>query len=159
MNLSVGFDRILTEARKYNLILAGLANQYIGQLSPPVRQAIFGNVGTLVTFRLGVEDANVGAREMGVFTSDEILNLEMGQAIARASTSSSAFNIRTYPPPPEASPNYVAEIVALTRRRYASPRAAVEAKLGDLPEREPTLSREWDAASEPSDPHEDDLVI
>src|SRR5436190_722278 len=59
MNVSVGFDRILNEARKYRLILAGLANQYVGQLSTEVRQAIVGNVGTMVVFRLGVDDANM----------------------------------------------------------------------------------------------------
>lgn len=159
MNLSVGFDRILTEARKYKLVLAGLANQYIGQLTPQVRQAIFGNVGTLVTFRLGVEDANIAAREMGVFTTEEILNLEMGQAIARGSTSANAFNIQTYPPPPEATPNYVAEIVNLTRRNYASSRKMVEAKLGDLPQREENMSSTWNATDETSDPNEDDLVL
>ena len=64
MNLSVGFERILAEARKYRLVLAGLANQYVGQLSPAVRQAIFGNVGSFIVFRLGVEDAQAAAKEL-----------------------------------------------------------------------------------------------
>ena len=94
MNLSVGFERILAEARKYRLVLAGLANQYVGQLSPAVRQAIFGNVGSLVVFRLGVDDAQTAAKELGVFTADDILNLEVGQAIARVGTSQTAFNLQ-----------------------------------------------------------------
>ncbi len=105
MGVSIGFERILAEARKYNLCLAGLANQYVGQLTPSVRQAIFGNIGVMVTFRLGVEDANTIAREMGVFTAEEILNLELGEAIARAGGSKTAFNLRTFPDPPLAEPN------------------------------------------------------
>lgn len=45
--------RILAEARKYKLVLAGLANQYVGQPTPSVRAAIFGKVGSMLTFRLG----------------------------------------------------------------------------------------------------------
>ena len=51
MNLTVSFEQILAEARKYKLVLAGLSNQYITQLHYEVRKAIFGNVGTLITFR------------------------------------------------------------------------------------------------------------
>ena len=75
MNLSIGFERILAEARKYKLVLAGLANQYVGQLTPSVRQAVFGNVGSFIVFRLGVDDAYLVAKELGVFTAEDILNL------------------------------------------------------------------------------------
>lgn len=126
MNLSVGFDRILAEARKYKLVLAGLANQYVGQLSADVRAAIFGNVGTLVTFRLGLDDAGVLEKEMGVFTSNEILNLGLGEALARAEKSASAFNLKTYPPPERNHYDPTSVIVANTRSRYAQPRAQVE---------------------------------
>jgi len=129
MNVSVGFDRILAEARKYKLVLAGLANQYVGQLTPAVRQAIFGNVGTLVTFRLGVDDAHLLAKEMGVFTAPEILNLDVGEAIVRPNLSDSTFNLATYPPPPRPSNDQTPTIVANTRARFAQPRAAVEAAL------------------------------
>ena len=100
MQVSVGFDRILAEARKYGLVLAGMANQYVGQLSGEVKQSIFGNVGTMVIFRVGVEDANAVARQLGVFTAEEILNLDRGEAIARVGPAHTAFNLTTYPPPP-----------------------------------------------------------
>lgn len=158
MNLSVGFDRILAEARKYRLVLAGLANQYVGQLSPAVRQAIFGNVGTLVVFRLGVDDANLVAKEMGAFTAEELLNLELGQAIVRTGTSATAFNLQTYPEPARGDTDHVARIVALTRKRYTSPRKTVEAGLGDLPEKVQAMAASWDSPDEPTDPSEDDLV-
>jgi len=130
MNLSVGFDRILAEARKYKLVLAGLANQYVGQLTSGVRAAIFGNVGTLVTFRLGVDDANLLAKEMGVFTADEILNLDVGETFVRASGSASAFNLTTYPPPPVASSDPSTTILANTRSRFARPKQEVESAFG-----------------------------
>lgn len=158
MNLSVGFDRILAEARKYKLILAGLANQYVGQLSQPVRQAVFGNVGSFVVFRLGVDDAQVVAKELGVFTADEILNLELGQAIARAGGSSTAFNLRTHPEPPLPSADATAEIVAHIRQHFARPRAEVEKELGGVISDGKRMQQSQNQPDEPVDPSEDDLV-
>lgn len=173
MNLSVGFDTILAEARKYKLVLAGLANQYVGQLSPEVRQAIFGNVGTMICFRLGVDDANLAAKEMGIFTADEILNLEVGQAIVRAGGSATAFNVQTYREPDVKDANRWKEILRHCRQRYARPRADVESEL-DAPasptERSALPPKQRDRKkggssrkterpqSPPTDASEDDLV-
>ena len=66
---------ILQEARKYRLNLV-MAHQYLGQLEEPVREAVFGNVGTIIAFRLGAEDAEYLAREFHpVFREDDFLNL------------------------------------------------------------------------------------
>ena len=129
MNLSVGFDRILAEARKYKLVLAGLANQYVGQLSTDVKQAIFGNVGVLATFRLGVDDAHAIHKEMGIFTVDEILSLKRGEAIVRAEGSTNAFNLNTYPEPEPPDHDPTAHIIDRTRSMYARPRDEVEREL------------------------------
>jgi hypothetical protein len=128
-NLSVGFERILAEARKYRLVLAGLANQYVDQLPSSIRHAIFGNAGVMAVFRLGVTDAHLVAKEMGVFTAEEIMNLELGQAIVRTGGSSTAHNIQTYPPcpPPEIDPTTL--IRQQTRQLYGKPRADVEREL------------------------------
>ena len=158
MNLSVGFDRILAEARKYNLVLAGLANQYVGQLSQPVRQAVFGNVGTLIAFRLGVDDAHIAAKEMGAFTAEEILSLEPGQAFIRAGTSTTAFNVQTHREPPATETNHQDRIVDMTRQRYAKPRDVVERELAAVTETSEHFPKEEHRADEPSDPCEDDLV-
>jgi hypothetical protein len=70
------FAQILSEARKYRLGLC-VANQFIGQVDEEVKNAVFGNVGTLVTFRVGVTDANYLAREFApVFSEDDLLNIE-----------------------------------------------------------------------------------
>ncbi|MDO8503928.1 MAG: type IV secretion system DNA-binding domain-containing protein [bacterium] len=70
------FAQILSEARKYRLNLT-VANQFIGQVDEEVKNAVFGNVGTLMCFRVGVTDANYLAREFTpVFAEDDLLNIE-----------------------------------------------------------------------------------
>jgi hypothetical protein len=70
------FAQILSEARKYRLSLI-VANQFIGQIDEEVKNAIFGNVGTIITYRVGVSDANYLAREFApVFGEDDLLNIE-----------------------------------------------------------------------------------
>jgi len=70
------FAQILSESRKYHLGLC-VANQFIGQVDEDVKNAIFGNVGTLISYRVGVSDANYLAREYApVFSEDDLLNIE-----------------------------------------------------------------------------------
>jgi hypothetical protein len=157
MNLSVGFERILTEARKQALTLT-VANQHVGQLSQAVRQALFGNVGSLIVFRLGVEDAHTVAKELGVFTAQDILNLEVGQAIARVGGSGAAFNLATYKEPPAPFENPSRRIIALSRQRYARPRLEVERELAQVAKTARRSPAAAHRADEPSDPNEDDLV-
>lgn len=66
---------ILAEARKYKLSLF-LAHQYIDQLAEPIRKAVFGNIGTLLSFRVGATDAEYLAREFyPTFTEEDFINL------------------------------------------------------------------------------------
>ena len=70
------FAQILSEARKYRLNLC-VANQFIGQIEEEVKNAIFGNVGSIITYRVGVTDANYLAHEFTpVFNEDDLLNIE-----------------------------------------------------------------------------------
>lgn len=70
------FAQILSEARKYRLNLV-VANQFIGQVEEEIKNAVFGNVGTLVCFRVGVTDASYLAHEFtSVFTEEDLLNIE-----------------------------------------------------------------------------------
>lgn len=70
------FAQILSEARKYRLNLT-VANQFIGQVDEEVKNAVFGNVGSLVCFRVGVTDANYLAHEFTpIFGEDDLLNIE-----------------------------------------------------------------------------------
>lgn len=71
------FAQILSEARKYRLDLI-VANQFIGQMDEEVKNAIFGNVGTLVSFRVGVTDANYLAHEFQpTFTEADLINVDV----------------------------------------------------------------------------------
>lgn len=70
------FAQILSEARKYRLNLT-VANQFIGQVEEEVKNAVFGNVGSLISFRVGVTDANYLAHEFTpTFSEDDLLNIE-----------------------------------------------------------------------------------
>lgn len=70
------FAQILSEARKYRLNLT-VANQFIGQVEEEVKNAVFGNVGTIISFRIGVTDANYLQHEYTpVFGEDDLLNVE-----------------------------------------------------------------------------------
>jgi len=70
------FAQILSEARKYHLSLT-VANQFIGQIDEEIKNAIFGNAGTIMTYRVGVSDAQYLAREFTpTFGEDDLLNIE-----------------------------------------------------------------------------------
>jgi hypothetical protein len=74
-NYMSGFASLLSECRKYKLGLF-LAHQYLDQLSDDVRSAIFGNIGTIIAFRLGIADARVLNEEMyPVFSAEDFMNL------------------------------------------------------------------------------------
>lgn len=77
------FAVILSEARKYRLGLC-VANQFIGQVEEEVKNAVFGNVGTIVAFRVGVTDASYLAHEFTpVFGEDDLLNVERYHAYVK----------------------------------------------------------------------------
>ncbi|TSC86247.1 MAG: hypothetical protein G01um10147_959 [Microgenomates group bacterium Gr01-1014_7] len=70
------FADILSEARKYRLNLV-VANQFIGQIGEDLKNAVFGNVGTVVAFRVGVTDANYLQHEFSpTFTEQDLVNIE-----------------------------------------------------------------------------------
>src|ERR1700722_18223224 len=77
------FASILSEARKYRLCLV-LSHQYIDQLSLPVRQAVFGNVGTLIVFRIGYADAEIMEKEFGkTFPASAFTDLDRFEAVVK----------------------------------------------------------------------------
>ena len=77
------FAVILSEARKYHLNLT-VANQFVGQMEEDVKQAVFGNVGTLVSFRLGVTDANFIQHEFTpTFSETDLTNVERFHAFVK----------------------------------------------------------------------------
>ncbi|MCI0680248.1 type IV secretion system DNA-binding domain-containing protein [bacterium] len=123
------FADILSEARKYKLALT-LAHQYIEQMPEEVRAAVFGNIGTMVTFRVGAFDAEILEKEfMPQFTQEDLVNLGFAQIYLKLmidGVSSKPFSATTLPPiePPEISMKE--RVISFSRKEFAKPRVAVE---------------------------------
>lgn len=127
------FANILSEARKYHLNLI-LAHQYIEQLSEKVKPAVFGNVGTMVSFRVGATDAEELAKEFApVFTEEDLVNLpkyEMYLKLMIDGVASSPFSAKGLPPLTEGEKtNNTEKVIHYSREKYASARMDVEDKI------------------------------
>ncbi len=122
------FIKILAEARKYRLCLT-MANQYIGQLrsaeiKDDLSRAIFGNVGTLISFVVGSEDAEILAKEFGqVYTEEQLVSLGKYQIICKLcidSLTSSPFYATTLPLPRCRNQNRE-KVIRLSREKFTRP--------------------------------------
>ena len=126
------FATILSEARKYRLALT-LANQYLAQLDEETAAAVFGNVGTLVSFQVGASDAEPLALQLGSdLTPEDLLRLPRYQAYIRLlidGTPSRPFSIRTLPPADGFDPKRPTIIRKVSRHRYARPAHQVEKEI------------------------------
>ncbi len=129
------FANILSVARKYRLNLI-IAHQYIEQIEEDIAAAVFGNVGTIISFRVGATDAEFLEKEFfPVFTQENLVNLPKYQVYLKLmidGVASEAFSARTLPPVAMSTdtPYDVKEkIVKVSRERYAKSRAVVEDKI------------------------------
>jgi hypothetical protein len=129
---NASFADILSEARKYKLNLT-IAHQYIEQMDEFVRPAVFGNVGTMITFRVGATDAEVFEKEFApVFVLEDLVNLGFTQIYLKLmidGLSSAPFSATTLPPIPHPDKSYVEEIIVASREQFSRPRAEVEAEV------------------------------
>jgi CxxC-x17-CxxC domain-containing protein len=133
------FANILSEARKYKLNLI-IAHQYIGQLmtdtSTKVRDAVFGNVGTMACFRVGAQDAEFLEPEFTPrFTQEDLVNLAKYQVYLKLminGVSSDPFSATTLAPIETIHERVGSKekVVRVSRERYARPRAEIENKIG-----------------------------
>ncbi|MDP3741163.1 MAG: type IV secretory system conjugative DNA transfer family protein, partial [bacterium] len=130
------FANILSEARKYRLNLI-VAHQYIGQLvqdkkNTIVRDAIFGNVGTLICFRMGADDAEFLEKEFDpTYLLNDLVNLTKYHIYLKLminGVSSTPFSATTLPPIGEPTGNEQ-KVIAVSRERYANKREIVEEKI------------------------------
>jgi hypothetical protein len=127
------FGEILSESRKYRLCLT-FANQFLGQLPGSVKQTVFGNVSSLLAFRLGSEDAGIVADELKPrFGADDLLNLPLRQFYLKMSVDGEvqeAFSGRTLDlPVPTQSEATVKACLTHSRANYAIPLAQAEEQL------------------------------
>lgn len=126
------FATILSEARKYRLCLI-LGHQYINQMEEHVRDAVFGNVGTLVTFRIGAEDAEFLEKEFSpVFMAEDLVNLPKYNIYLKLMIDGIAgapFSAETIPPFDKLEESNREKIINVSRERYGTPRFIVEEKI------------------------------
>ncbi|MEK7125096.1 MAG: type IV secretion system DNA-binding domain-containing protein [Patescibacteria group bacterium] len=126
---TASFANILSEARKFNLSLM-VAHQYVAQMEEEVRDAVFGNVGTIVAFRVGAEDAELLEKEFAPeFMAQDIVNLGKRDIYLKlmidgiASKAFSATTMDTYAVPADSTRN---EVIDSSRNAYGRNRAEVE---------------------------------
>jgi hypothetical protein len=124
------FEQILSEARKYKLSLF-LTHQYIDQLNEKVRNAIFGNVGTFISFRIGAEDARYVAKEFyPIFKEADLVNLprfSMYLKLMIDGATSKPFSAITLPI--EAQPFGLKDtIIEISRTKYGNARNEIKAE-------------------------------
>lgn len=125
------FATILSEARKYGLNLT-VANQYISQMSETVRNAVFGNVGTMITFRVSADDSPILAKQYEPqFEPNDLLQMHNRNFIINMVINGEkqpAFSARTLNLPPPQT-NLLTEIIQHTREHYGRSREEVEAMI------------------------------
>ena len=126
------FANILSEARKYKLSLT-IAHQYVEQMSEEVQAAVFGNVGTIISFRVGPLDAEVFERIYGpTFMKEDMVNLgqfQMYLTLMIDAVGSTPFSGIALPPFAEPAQSFRTKIIESSRQFYAHPRDVVEAEI------------------------------
>lgn len=149
------FATILSEARKYGLNLT-VANQYISQMSDTVRDAVFGNVGTMISFRVSADDAPILSKQFEPnFEALDLLQMHNRNFVINMvinGEKTPAFSARTLELPPPQTDNTM-QIIEHTRAVYSRPRAEIEAEIHELvkpsspqPQQQPqsqAQSRQW----------------
>lgn len=127
--MNEAFADILSESRKYKLALT-LANQYIEQMEEEVRDAVFGNVGTLICFRVGPFDAEVLETVFQpTFTPEDLVNLGIGQiylTLMIDGVGSAPFSAETIPPIEAPHVTYRDDVIMTSRHAYGRPRSRIE---------------------------------
>lgn len=123
------FSDILSEARKYKLNLT-IAHQYVDQMPEEVRSAVFGNVGTLISFRVGPFDAEILEKVFSPkFLIEDLVNLGFAQiylTLMIDGVGSPPFSAVTLPPIVNIFPSYKDQILESSRQQFAHKRAEVE---------------------------------
>jgi len=122
---------ILSEARKYKLDLI-LTHQFIGQLEEDIQKAVFGNVGSICSFRIGSDDGEYMEKQFApTFTAPDLLNIDNRNAYLKLlvdGQTSKPFNIKTIAPE-KGNPEMAEYIKQLSRSKFARPRDEVEEEI------------------------------
>ena len=143
------FATIFSESRKYKLNLI-VANQYIAQMPEEVREAVFGNVGTIVSFRVGASDSPYLAKEFTpVFEENDLVNLDKYHVYVKMAidgVTCPAFSSITLPPA-ENPVGAKQQIIEESRQKYSRARSTVEEEIAAQSREEETISGETPTAA------------
>jgi len=123
------FESILSEARKYRLSLI-LANQFMTQLTDKIREAIIGNIGTVISGRIGITDAEMLQKKFApTFDAEDLTKLPNFKTITSVminNVPSAAFSMTLVPPMGQSNPQLRDALKKLSAAKYGRPRAEVE---------------------------------
>lgn len=123
------FATIMSEARKYHLNLI-VANQFTTQLTPEIRDAVFGNMGTIVSFRIGQNDVeSLGKYYQPIFIGDDLLRVPNHHTIVRTligGVPTQPFSMATLPALGTPNPRLAEALKQLSNAKYGRPKAGVE---------------------------------
>jgi hypothetical protein len=123
--------QILSEARKYRLALV-IAHQFIAQLKEEISKAVFGNVGSICSFRVGAEDAEYLQKQFEpVFDANDLMNVDNRNCFMKlliASQVASPFNMKTYPPT-KGEPKIAEAVKELSKLKYGRNRDIVNEEI------------------------------
>ncbi len=126
------FSSILSEARKYQLSL-NITNQYIEQLDDEIRNAVFGNVGSIISFRIGVRDAEFLEKEFTpTFGQEDLIDIDKYNAYIKLlidGTTSDPFSMKTIPPKPPQSQKIYNAIQRMSKLKYGKNRQLVDEEI------------------------------
>jgi hypothetical protein len=124
----------MSEARKYHLNLI-VANQFTTQLTDEIRDAVFGNMGTIVAFRVGQNDVDPLTRYFQpTFDADDLLRIPNHNTITRTligGVPTQPFSMSMLPPLGSPNPKLAEALKQLSAAKYGRPRAQVEAEIAD----------------------------
>jgi len=116
------FENILAEARKYSINLT-VAHQYLGQLQPKIQQAVLGNIGSIITFRVGGDDAVKLKPEFApIFDVKDMINLGVGEFYVKMTIDGESydpFSAETLRVLPATHPSYKDRVINASRKKYA----------------------------------------
>lgn len=152
------FATILSEARKYGLNLT-VANQYISQMSETVRDAVFGNVGTMISFRVSADDSPILAKQFEPqFEPNDLLQMHNRNFIINMvinGEKAPAFSAKTLNLPPTQDDN-TGRIIQWTREHYSRSREDIEKDISEriLPPDNLTVKRPGPAYTPPKSPEQ-----
>ncbi len=126
------FATIMSEARKYGLNLI-VANQFTTQLSEEIREAVFGNMGTIISFRIGQNDVDgLSKYFQPIFDGDDLLRIPNYNTIVRSmvhGVPTQPFSMATLPPLGNPNPKLGEAMKQLSYAKFARPKAVIDAEI------------------------------